>query len=364
MPDASTLARTALLPVPHNRLTHGSAEQAAVAAVVASGRWAGGERVEELEHRLAARAGVPFAVCVSSGLSALRLSLQALGIGQGARVAVPAYSCVALANAVLGTGARPVAVDVEPTTWNIDPAATSAARADATIAVHTFGARADIAALNAGGAPVIEDCAHAFGLAGLGSAGEVAVLSLYATKLLGAGEGGAVLTRSASVAATVRDLRDYTDRAPDGHHQNDKLTDLEAALALCQLDRLDALLAARKERAQRYHRLLSEVAVPGGPLCLPADSPDRAWYRYAVELAGGLPAAEAATRLEAVGIHAAKPVTDWRPGLTDSAGAGRAPVAERAYRSLLSLPLYPTLTDGEQDRVADAVLELCDHDYD
>ena len=347
MPEA-TLRRVA--PVPHNRLTHGRQEEAAVAAVVASGQWAGGDRVEELERRLAERAGVPFAVCVGSGLAALRLSLRAVGVGKGSRVVVPAYSCVALANAALSLGADPVAVDVEPGTWNLDAAATARRQATAAVVVHTFGCRADVAAIRGSAGATIEDCAHAFGLPGLGAAGDVAILSFYATKLVGAGEGGAVLTRSEEIAASVREHRDYTDCAPDGSRLNDKLTDLAAALALCQLDRLDDMLAARARLARRYGTLLAGAT---HALRLPVETDDRVWYRYAVELTG-LSAATAVARLEGVGVLAAEPVSDWRP-----AGAPATPIADRAYRSLLSLPLYPTLTDAEQQRVADAVLELC-----
>jgi dTDP-4-amino-4,6-dideoxygalactose transaminase len=331
--------------VPHNRLTHGPEESGAVAAVVASGQWAAGERVTELERRLAARAGIAHAVCVGSGLAALRLSLHALGVGPGARVAVPAYSCVALANAALSLGADPIPVEVERGTWNIDPAAVG--RADAVVAVHTFGARARLAELG-GGAPLVEDCAHAFGLPGLGSGADMAILSFYATKLLGAGEGGAVLTGSAELAENVRAHRDYTDLPADGTRGNDKPTDLMAALALAQLDRLDAMLEARTRLAGRYRELLQPA---GDILGLPLESPDRVWYRYAIELRG-LAAGEAIARLARAGVHAAEPVHDWRPP------GSSVPVADAAYRSLLSLPLYPTLADEEQERVADAVLGL------
>ena len=201
MPEA-TLRRVA--PVPHNRLTHGRQEELAVAAVVASGQWAGGGRGEELERRLAERAGVPFAICVGSGLAALRLSLRALGVGRGSRVVVPAYSCVALANAALSLGAEPVAVDVTPGTWNLDAAAAARQQASAAVVVHTFGCRANLADYRDSAGATIEDCAHAFGLPGLGAGSDVAILSFYATKLIGAGEGGAVLTSSEEIAASVR----------------------------------------------------------------------------------------------------------------------------------------------------------------
>jgi dTDP-4-amino-4,6-dideoxygalactose transaminase len=277
-------------------------------------------------------------------LAALRLSLLALGVGPGSRVAVPAYSCVALANAPLSLGAEPVPTDIEHGRWTIDPDVV--ADAGAIVAVHTFGARARLAELR-GRAPLVEDCAHAFGLPGIGSGADVAILSFYATKLIGAGEGGAVLTDSSELAGVVRDHRDYTDLPPDGRRLNDKLTELEAALALCQLDRLDGMLEARLRIAHRYDELLA----PGRDvLGLPVMDADRVWYRYAVELRG-LGVAEAVARLAERGIRADEPVHDWRTG-------GSAPVADAAYASLLSLPLYPTLRDEEQERVVAAVLEI------
>lgn len=332
-------------PVPHNRLTYGPEEVAAAGAVVASGHWAAGERVAELERRLAGLAGVEHAVCVGSGVAALRLTLLALGVGPGAKVAVPAYSCVALANAALSVGATPVAVDVEERTWNLDPDRVEGAAA--VIAVHTFGTRARLAPLR-GTVPVIEDCAHAFGLRGLGSGGDAAILSFYATKLIGAGEGGAVLTGSRRIADAVRAHRDYADQPPDGSRLNDRLNELAAALALCQLDRLGDMLEARARLAARYGRLLASA---GDALGLPVESGDRAWYRYAVEL-HGIAVDAAVAGLARAGVHADAPVFDWRPP------GSAAPVADRAYATLLSLPLYPTLRDEEQDRVAAALLEL------
>ena len=170
--------------IPHNRITWDSAETAAAAAAVQSGQWTCGPRVAALEQELARRAGVQHAVCVASGVSALRLALRALAIGPGAAVLVPAYSCVALANAVLACEGRPVCVDVEPGAWNLAPEAAEASRSTApkaVIAVDTFGMPARIERLRRLGAPVIEDCAHAFGIQHedglLGGRADVGILS-------------------------------------------------------------------------------------------------------------------------------------------------------------------------------------------
>ncbi len=335
--------------VPHNRLTHGAEEAAAVAAVVRSGRWAVGPETAKLEEEFARTAGVAAAVAVGSGLAGLRLALRALGVPAEAPVAVPTYACVALANATLAAGARPVPIEVEADSWTIAPAALRAARAGgrdfaAALAVHTFGAKADVPGLAAGGLPVIEDCSHGFGRGDFGRLGRLAVVSLHATKLMGAGEGGVILTDDAACAAWLREERDYADRAPAAGRLNDKPTELMAALARCQLRRLPEMLAARDTLAARYAELLAPLAARGG-LRLPAMPAGRVWYRYAVLVPGA--ASDAVAALAADGVGAARPVEPWtEPGSGASA---------EAYRGLVSLPLYPTLTFAEQNRVVRAL---------
>lgn len=319
--------------VPHNRLTFGDEETQAVAAVVASGYWAGGPRVAELERELAAAFGRQDAACVASGLSALRLALAALGVGPGDEVLVPAYSCVAIPNAVAALGATPVAGEIEPHTWTLAPAPARYA-----VAVHTFGVAADVAAFPG---TVIDDAAH--GLPEGVPRTAATITSFYATKLIGGAEGGAVL---GDLAETVRDARDYTDKPPSATRLNDKMNDLEAALTLAQLRRLPDLLAARARLAARYAERLATL--PG--LTLPTDRPGRVWYRYAVE-SRRMPARELAARLREHGVIAHEPVEDWR----DATQREATPVATRAYERLLSLPLYPTLTGAEQDRVVAAL---------
>ena len=338
--------------VPHNRLTFGTEEEQAVVRVVRSGRWAGGSVLEELERRLALEAGVAHAVGVGSGLGALRLSLLALGVVTGDQVAVPAYSCVALANAVLACGAEPVPVDVDPRTWNLSVSGLRETMArmpgiKAVIAVHTFGCPAAIVELESLGVPVVEDCSHAFGRPPLGRLGRVAMLSLYATKLLGAGEGGMVLTNDEKIAGQIRAARDYSDQGPGAWRLNDKMTDFEAALALCQLERLPDLLSRRDALAGRYTSLLATKAGEAG-YTLPPPLEGRVWYRYAVTV-DDAPAVIA--RMASRGIAATRPVEKW------AVDVEAAPVSAGAYREIVSLPLYPTLTIEEQDCVVAAFLD-------
>lgn len=361
--------------VPHNRLTFGDAECDAVLRTVRSGQWAQGPRVQELEATLERMAGVRHAVCVASGFAALRLTLGGLGIRSSDSVMVPAYSCVALANSVLAWGATAVQVEVDPIQWNIEPARcrlqVENTRPLAVIAVNTFGAPAPVEEIASSEVPVIEDCAHGFAsqlrgseLSGSGllesQSGsrwirpgvQAGILSFYATKLIGGGEGGAVLTDSDEIARYVRSARDYSDQPADQHRMNDKMNDLEAALVLAQLERLPEMIAARETVAFRY---LDRLADPKfrRVFRLPPKTKERVWYRFAVEML--TTSAEAVVvELERRGIHAAAPVMDWR-----TAGSPTAPNADRAYGTLVSLPLYPTLTESEQDAVVEAFLNVC-----
>jgi dTDP-4-amino-4,6-dideoxygalactose transaminase len=347
--------------IPHNRLTFGNAECEAVVQTIRSGHWAQGPRVEELEAVLSRMSGAGHAVSVASGFSALRLSLGALGVRPSDSVVVPAYCCVALTNTVLAWGATSVPVDIEPLGWNLCQedccTAIATSRARAVIAVNTFGMPAEIGEIVDGGAPVIEDCAHAFGIAAggkwLGSRAQVGVLSFYATKLIGGGEGGAVLTNSREIANYVRSARDYGDQPAAAHRMNDKMNDLEASLVLTQLKRLPELIAARETIARRYINMLSGPSL-GRRYRLPADTKERVWYRFVVEMVTAS-AETVVNGLKRSGIHAAIPVNDWRP-----VGSPPVPVADRAYRHLVSLPLYPTLTANEQDRVVEAFLKVCE----
>jgi perosamine synthetase len=344
-PDHRRLVSLPRHPVPHVRLTHGPEEEEAVALVVRSGQWAGGSLVVDVEREFAQAAGTEHAVMVGSGLAALRLSLLALGVHAGDRVAVPAYSCVALANAVLSCGAEPVPVDVEDQTWNMSPASLTALKAtvpnlNTAIVVHTFGVPANVSAIRSCGVRVIEDCSHAFGRPALGNCGDMAILSLYATKLIGAGEGGIVLTSDSAIANQLRDARDYADRSPAAWRLNDKISGCAAALARCQLRRLPELLKRRDAVAamydERWRQSSSAISI-GLPIVLP----DRIWYRYTVTCPD---ADRVIAELASFRIHAARPVEPW-------CDYSSQPVSLRAFKQLVSLPIYPTLTPWEQNHV-------------
>lgn len=343
--------------VEHSRPWIGKEEAYAVESVVASRHIAQGACVEELERRWATATQTHSAVAVGSGLAALRLSLLALGIGHGDEVIVPAYSCVALLNAPLALGATPVLADIRCDDWTLsseDVAHRMTARTKAIIAVHLFGMPADVSSLMNFGVPVVEDCAH--GIGGFctggpfGGCGTLSMASFYATKMLAAGEGGVVAANSERLLDRIRRARDYGDQPPDGRHLNDKMTDLEAALALAQLARLPEILARRAQRAERYDHQLHDLANKG-LFRLPAQAPHRIWYRYVVRLLKHR-APDLVDRLAKLGVKVEQPVWDlretayWTTGLETTA---------RAFDRILSLPLYPDLSDWEQTLVCAAL---------
>lgn len=340
--------------IPHNRLTVTESDVQTVAAAVRSGYWTGGPKIAALEQAFARAVEVQHGVAVGSGFAALRLGLHALGVREGDKVLIPAYCCVALCNAVLSLGASPVPSDVGPDgTLDLESCSQACAshHPKAIIAIHTFGVPAPIKALQRLGVPVIEDCAHGFGRssggARFGGQAQVTIVSLHATKLIGAGEGGLLLCDDAGLAERVRVARDCADLPPSPLRMNDRLSDLEAALAISQLARLPEFLRERERHADRYHERLAHH--PG--LTVPAPR-ERIWYRYVV--ATQFPCETMVRRLRAGGVAADQPWPEWR---ADGYRPLPTPQADAAYHSLVSLPLYPTLKEAEQDRV---VTELID----
>lgn len=339
--------------LPHSRPEWRRDDFEEVESVLRSSILVLGVKGNSLQRAWSRRVEKKDSVCVGSGLGALRLSLLALDVGKRDEVIVPAYSCVALPNAVLALGARPVLADVEKDRWVLTPSTVRprmTRRTKAIVAVHLFGEPAPIPELRALGYPVIEDCAH--GIGGrwkgcrFGSMGDLSFSSFYATKMIGAGEGGIVAGDDPTLLEKIRRARDYGDQFPDGRHLNDKMTEMEAALALSQLGRLSNTLKRRSDVAVGYRRRLSSWARRGF-LVLPSPTPGRVWYRFALRLVRHR-AVDVVARMAAHGVRAEQPVWDYRgwPGFPPN-----CPVTESAFDRVLSLPLYPNLTMAEQEYV-------------
>jgi perosamine synthetase len=325
-----------------------------VAAVVRRGWVAAGPEVAAFERELAARLGTEAVAAVSSGSAALELALRALEVGSGDEVVIPTYVCDALHHAVTRTGATPVLADADPATLSLsarDVRTRLTSRTRCLIVPHAFGLAVDLAPFLALGVPVVEDCAQTLGarLDGqvVGSFGALAVCSFYATKLVTTGEGGAV-AGPAALVERVRDARDYDEHDDLVPRVNAKLSDLAGALGRSQLARLDAFVARRRAIAARYREQLR-----GAPCTPPPAAGARhVYHRFVVELERDPGLVQAA--LAARGVAARRPV--YRPAHR-ALGLEGFPEADRLWARTLSLPCYPTLTEGEVDTVAAAVRE-------
>jgi len=338
--------------IPHSRPTLGQYQAGAVAAVIASGQVAQGAMVERFEKAFAAFCGRRYAAAVSSGTAALHLTLKALGIGPGDEVVAPSFVCSALLNAIGLVGASPLIADIQPWTYNIDPSDVArrlTSRTRAIIAPHMFGLPVDMDGIDALGLPLIEDGAQALG-AGcrgrkVGGLGIASVFSFYATKVITTGEGGMVVSDSAKLIKTIKDLRDYDSRRVFKVRGNFKMTDMQAALGLVQLQRLPAFIARRRQIAQAYGR---QLAVLG--LTPPHDTEARIYYRYVVNIPRGLSAL--IRKMAAAGVSCARPVFCPLHRLLKRQGYE---VTEKAWRSGLSLPIYPSLGEDGVAAVVNAL---------
>jgi dTDP-4-amino-4,6-dideoxygalactose transaminase len=337
----------------------GSEELGAVAAVIESGMLTMGPCVPEFEEAIARACEVREAVAVSSGTAALHLAVLALDLQPGDEIVVPAYTFPATANVVALAGLRPVLVDVDPETMNVDPAQIDIGpRTKAIMAVHLFGRPARVEELPE--LPLLEDAAGALGARrrgrACGSLGLLGCLSFHPRKIVTTGEGGAVTTDDARIAETIRRLRNHGWRSMGDADMpspsfNYRLADVLCALGIPQMRRLDELLAARAGVAAGYEERLAHL-----PVTLPrADEGDvHGWQAYVIQVERR---DEVLAALRAQGIEA-QIGTYALPLLGAYRDQGFFPGATRAFERALALPFHTRLTDGELDRVAHALDRL------
>jgi dTDP-4-amino-4,6-dideoxygalactose transaminase len=335
----------------------------AVGRVLASGWYILGEELAAFEGAFAAYCGARHAVGVGSGTEALHLALRACGVRAGDAVVTAPNTAVPTVCAIVAANARPAFVDVDPRTLTLDPERLRAflkgqrppPRVRAVVPVHLYGHPADLGPIRevAGehGLAVIEDCAQAHGAtwAGrpVGPLGAAGCFSFYPTKNLGAyGDAGLVVTDDDAVAGQLRLLRNYGEEAK--YHNripgfNSRLDEVQAAVLRAKLSHLDDWVAARRRHAALYGQLLA-----GAPLTLPAEAP---WARHAYHLyVVRSPSRDRLRRHLAdhgigTSIHYPVPIHDQPAYRGLGYGPGDFPEAERACREILSLPLYPELTE-------------------
>jgi dTDP-4-amino-4,6-dideoxygalactose transaminase len=341
--------------------------------VLAQTAFIGGPQVGAFESEYASFSGVPHCVATANGTDALEIALRALGIGRGDECILPANTFIATAEAVSRAGATPVLVDCAADgTYLIDADAVEAAvspRTAAIIPVHLYGQAAPVERLlplaSRISARIVEDAAQSHGArrhgTSTGALGDVAATSFYPGKNLGAyGDAGAALTGSAEVAARMRMIRDHGSAAKYQHEVlgfNSRLDTMQAVVLSAKLRRLAAGNAARRAAAARYDELLSCCDAIVRPRTL--DGNEHVWHLYTVRVPSRDRVLE---ELHAhgigAGIHYPVPIhlTPAFAGLGYAPGA--FPVAERTAQELLSLPLFPEITEEQQQRVASALMSV------
>lgn len=358
--------------------TVGPAVAAAVERVLASGRYVQGPECAAFEAEVAAAelGGPPTAaVTCSSGTDALHLALRAVGVGAGDVVLTTAFSFFATAGAILLAGARPEFVDIDPVSFNLDPAALRTAlerkrteRVAAILPVHLYGRVADMPAILkiAGelGVPVVEDAAQALGSAldgrPAGTWGAAASFSFYPTKNLGAmGEGGLVSARDAQVLDRLRLLRAHGSRKRYEHETmgwNGRMHELQAAILRVKLPHLRGWITERRRVAEQYEEGLRSLKT----VTLPERVPGHGFHQYVIRVRERNRVRKALQEAQ-IGTEVYYPIPlHQQPALRAYAPAGPLPESERASREVLALPMYPELTAAEIERVATALRACCE----
>jgi perosamine synthetase len=351
-------------------------EEELVVEVLRSGRLSLGPTIDRFEELIAERVGAPYAAGLSSATAGLHLLVHMAGIGTGDEVITSPLSFASSANCFLFEGATPVFADVDRRTWNLDPDAVEAAiteRTKAVVAVDMFGYPCELEPLmelcERRGLTLIEDSAEALGAeykgAPIGSHGPPCVFGFYPNKQIATGEGGIVTTHSEEQWQLLRSLRNQGRSYDEGgwfNHVrlgfNYRWTDLQAAVGIAQLEKLDRMLALRSEAASRYAELLSGVDGVG---LAPADDADhrRSWFVYVVELAPEIDRARVMVELRERGVDVAEyvPCIHLLTYMRERYGfaEGLCPVAEDIASRTLALPFFPGIEPGDQAYVAETL---------
>jgi len=343
----------------------------AIARVLDSCAFCLGPEVEQFEKDFARYCGAEHCIGFNNGTSALHVAMLLLGIGPGDEVITTPFTFVATSWAICYAGARPVFVDIEDDTFNLDPNLVERAitsRTRAILPVHLYGHPADLDRLLAisqqHNLPLIEDAAQAHGAKfrgrSVGTFGKMSCYSFYPGKNLGAcGEGGALVTNNASLAKRARALRDHGSTRRYYHDEigyNYRMEGIQGAVLGVKLEYLDAWTSERRRVAERYNKLLADT-----PLQLPgeADYAQSAWHLYVVRhpLRDALKAHLDAHQI-GCGMHYPVPLHLQKAFAHFGYKPGAFPIAEKAARECLSLPIYPELTDQEIQTVTDAIADF------
>ena len=363
--------------IPLSRPWLGEREEELVLEVLRSGRLSLGPWIDRFEEQIADRVGAPYAAALSSGTAGLQLLCKIAGLGPGDEAITSPVSFVASANCFILEGATPVFADIDPVTLNMDPGAVEAAiteRTRAIVAVDMFGYPCELDELRAiaerHGLVLIEDAAEAVGAEykgrPLGSHGPSAVFGFYPNKQLATGEGGVAVTHSEDEWRQLVSLRNQGRSYDEGggwfHHvrlgMNYRWTDVQAAIGLAQLEKLDRILELRIDAARRYGELLEDIDGIETPVADDAEH-RRSWFVYVVKLDPDRDRAALMEALRREGVASAEyvPCIHLQPYMRERFGfaEGLCPVAEETARRTLALPFFTQIEADDQQRVVEVL---------
>jgi len=356
----------------------GIEEENAVLEVLRSGFIVQGKKVEELEEKFAHVIGTKYAVAVSSGTAALQISLSAAGIKQGDEIITTPFSFIATANSCLYVGATPVFVDINPQTFNINPDLVEAAitkKTRAILPVHLFGLPAEMKKIQRIAKKhrliIIEDAcqAHGASIAGkkVGSFGLAGCFSFYATKNIAAGEGGIITTNNKLFADKCRLLRSHGSKVKYYHDilgYNLRMTDIEAAIALEQLKKLESNNRKRADNAGFYN---DNLHVPGIVQPKHPRGISHVFHQYTIQITRACPFTRENLTEElqknAIGFGIFYPLSIPKQKLYQKIGIGKRykntlPVTERVCKEVISLPVHPLLTEDDLKKIVEVINHL------
>ena len=368
-------------PIQFSRPWYGDEEARAAEAVIRSGWIVGGPELAAFEQETAARCGAAHGVGVSSWTTGAFLTLHALGIGPGDEVLVPSYTFIASVNVVAHCGAAPVFVDIDPLTWNLDPADLErkvTPRTRLALPVDQLGLPCDMDAIRetlAGrDVALLDDAACAIGSRNrgrpVGSLAPITVFSLHARKLVTTGEGGMIVTDDGDLAARLRRLRhqgmslsDYERHSlsPTTYESypeigyNFRITDIQAAIGRAQLAKLDLMLARRRALAERYLEYLRDHALFRGPTVPPGMEPNWQSFQVAVREDAPISRDEVMQRLHAAGVPTRRGVMASHLEAPYRHLDAVLPHTEREFAACFQLPMHPGLDDAQCTRVLEAL---------
>lgn len=347
----------------------GEREKQAVMAVLDSGMLAQGKCVAEFERQFADLCDARFAVATSSGTTSLHLALLAHGVGPGDEVITTAFTFIASANSIIYCGARPVFVDIDAETFNLDPAQVEQAitpRTKAIMPVHLYGQVCAMEQLETiaekHNIAIIEDACQAVGASRFGrKAGSFGTgcFSLYATKNLMSAEGGMITTNDEAIAGHCRLLRNHGMERRYHYEMlgfNYRMTDIQAAIGLAQVERIAGFNEKRRANAAYLNGRIESVVTP-----VEKDGNHHVWHQYTIRVSGSRDRDEAVSQLNAAGIGSAifYPIpAHMHDYMREFVGQVSLPVTEEVARQVISLPVHPQLSQSDLEEIVEAVNSL------